>query len=324
MLTAVLVGAVELVVVSLEISQVLKGHLVSEDTADTTETLDELTAFLRFVGHKFERGTKVLVLLSEPLEQGLRLGSRFHLQSSRLVHELLSVLVSGGGVHDDLLAGGVSERVSGNVQVLPDNQGLHCTHIESFEGVDNTETVLSGVEGDLVKVLLNQSFLLYELDVGQRVGSELDSLKECFSTTTSQYGLSTDLVETVLSSITDIDDLDNLGEKSGVEQVTSTQVGLELCTTGQHQTSNIDLVVGDEMLDCQLGDFSHIVSPRFLSQTGETQSRLTTSTVLLRKVDGELVNDFSGITGECSKQRTVSVASQVSVVVTTKERGVLT
>lgn len=324
MLTAVLVGAVELVVVSLEISQVLKGHLVSEDTADTTETLDELTAFLRFVGHKFERGTKVLVLLGEPLEQGLRLGSGFHLQSSRLVHELLPVLIGGGRVHDDLLAGGISERVSGNVQVLPDNQGLHCTHIESFEGVDNAETVLSGVEGDLVEVLLNQSFLLYELDVGQRVGSELDSLKECFSTTTSQYGLSTDLVETVLSSITDIDDLDNLGEKSGVEQVTSTQVGLELCTTGQHQTSNIDLVVGDEMLDCQLGDFSHIVSPRFLSQTGETQSRLTTSTVLLGKVDGELVNDFSGITGECSKQRTVSVASQVSVVVTTKERGVLT
>jgi hypothetical protein len=105
------------------------------------------------------------------------------------------------------------------------------------------------------------------------------------------------LVETVLSSVTDIDDLDNLCQQSRVEQVTSTQIRLQLCTTSQDQTGDVDLVSGDEMLDGQLGDFSDIVSSSFLSQTGETQGRLTTSTVLLGKVDGELVDDLTGVSG---------------------------
>jgi hypothetical protein len=110
---------------------------------------------------------------------------------------------------------------------------------------------------------LNQLLLLNELDVGERVGSEFDSL-----------------VETVLSSVRDIDNLDDLGEESRVEQVTSAQISLELGTTGKDESGDVDPIVGDEVLDGEFGNFSNVISSSFLSETRESKSGLTTSTVL--------------------------------------------
>ena len=45
----------------------------------------------------------------------------------------------------------------------------------------------------------------------------------------------------------------------------------------------------------------------FVTQTGETQSGLTTSTVLLWQIDGELVEDLSGVTGQGTEQGTITV-----------------
>ena len=190
-----------------------------------------------------------------------------------------------------LTAGGVAEGVAGNVQSLPDNQCLDSTHVQSLERVDDTETVLSSVQSDLVKVLLDQTLLLDELDVGQRIGSKLDSL-----------------VETVLTTVRDVDDLDDLGQQTGVEQVGSAQVGLQLGATGQHETSDVDLVVGDKVLNSQLGNFTNVVTTSFLTKTRETQGGLTTTTVLLGQVNSELVDDFTGVTGESTEERSVTVA----------------
>ena len=64
------------------------------------------------------------------------------------------------------------------VKRFPHNKSLDRTHVKRLERVVDTETVLSGVESDLVEVLLNETLLLHELDVGERVGSELNSLDE--------------------------------------------------------------------------------------------------------------------------------------------------
>jgi hypothetical protein len=72
----------------------------------------------------------------------------------------------------------ISKGVSNSVQALPDDQGLHGSHIQSLECIDDTETVLSGVQSNLVEISLNKSLLLDELDVGERVGGQFDSL-EC-------------------------------------------------------------------------------------------------------------------------------------------------
>ena len=122
-------------------------------------------------------------------------------------------------------------------------------------------------------------------------------------------GNSTYLVETVLSSVTDIDNFDDLCQQSRVEQVTSTEIRLQLGTSSKNETGDVDSVVGNEMLNGQLGDFSDVVTTGFLSQTGETQGRLTTTTVLLGEVDGEFVNDFTSVTGQGSEQRAVTIAT---------------
>jgi hypothetical protein len=56
------------------------------------------------------------------------------------------------------------------------------------------------------------------------------------------------------------------------------------------------------MLDGQLGDFSHVVVSLFVTKTGETQGRLSSSSVLLRQVDSEFVDDISGVTSQSTEK----------------------
>jgi hypothetical protein len=110
------------------------------------------------------------------------------------------------------------------------------------------------------------------------------------------------LVETVLGTVRDVDNLDDLGSQSSIQQITTRQIALEVGTTSQNQPGHVDLVGGDEMLDGQLGDFTDIVVSLFVTQTGETQRGLSSSTVLLGEVDSEFVDDFTGVSGEGTEE----------------------
>lgn len=125
-------------------------------------------------------------------------------------------------VHNDLGPGRVTEPVPCHLEVLPDDERLDGSELETAEGVVDAEAVLAGVLRDLVKVLLDQPeerytvrqlrreekgtleapLLLHEFHVAETLRSELDSL-----------------IETVLSTIRDIDDLDDFGDQSAVEHV---------------------------------------------------------------------------------------------------------
>jgi hypothetical protein len=60
----------------------------------------------------------------------------------------------------------------------------------------------------------------------------------------------------------------------------------------------------------------------FLSQTGETESGLTTTTVLLGKIDGELVDDFTGVSAQSSEQSTVTIHDdETELLVRLKQLG---
>jgi hypothetical protein len=131
---------------------------------------------------------------------------------------------------------------------------------------------------------------LHKLDVGQTLGSELDCL-----------------IEAVLHSVRDVDDLDDLCSQSRVKHVALVQVVLEIGGTGQDETGDIDLVVGDVVLHSQFGNFADIVVTFLISQTGETQGGLTTTAMLLWEVDREFVDDLAGVSSQSAKQRTVAV-----------------
>ena len=60
---------VELLVILVNRSQVLEVDLVTEEPSNATESFDELSTLLGAVGDKLEVGTKILVLLGEPLQE---------------------------------------------------------------------------------------------------------------------------------------------------------------------------------------------------------------------------------------------------------------
>ncbi len=206
-------------------------------------------------------------------------------------------------------------------KILEDDQGLDSTKLKSLEGVVNAIADAAGVLADLLEIFTNELLLLDELDIAERLGRQLDGL-----------------VETVLATVRYIHDLDDLGLQTLVEHVGSVEVVLEVGGSGENDAGNVDLVGGDEVLNRQLGNLTDVVVPLFFSETGKTKSRLTTTTVLLGKIDGELVNHVTGVAAEGAKQGAVSVHDDeaellirfeqlreglgVELVVTEVERGV--
>ncbi len=243
------------------------------------------------VRDELESGTKVLVVLSDPFQEGT-LGDDVHLLAGGGIKEF--VLVEGllllGVVEDVLLARAILEDPSADLEVFEDNKGFDGTKLEGLESIFNTVANLAGILANLVKVLSNQLLLLDELDVAEGFGRQLDSL-----------------VETVITTVGHINDLDDFGLQTGIEHVGGVEIVLEIGGTGEDETSNVNLVVGDEVLDGDFGNLSDIVVTFLITQTRETQGRLTTTAVLLGQINGELVNDFAGVAAERAKKRAVTV-----------------
>lgn len=208
-------------------------------------------------------------MLSNPFQEGL-LRNNLHLLAGLLIEELVSValLLLLGGVEDDLSAVAVLENPAGDLEVLKDNESLDSTELKGLEGVLDTVAYLTSIRTNFLKVLSNELLLLDELDVAESLRRQLDGL-----------------VETVLTTVGNIDDLDDLCRKTVVKHVGGVKIVLEIGGTSKDETSDVDLVGSDEVLHSQLGNLSDVVVTLFVSQTGETESGLTTTTVLLGKID---------------------------------------
>lgn len=255
---------VEFVFIVVEILKLLKVECVAENGTNATKALDELVAFGGAVGYELEGSTKVAVLLGEPLQHGALI-DYFHLLARLLVHEESSVLLLGlGGVEDDLCSLRALQDPAGDFQVLKDDQGFGCTGFQGLERIVNTIADLARIHRDVVEVGVDELLFLDELDIAERLASQLDGL-----------------VEAVLASVGHVDNLDDLGLQTIIKQIGLVQVVLEVGRTGENDTGDIDLVSRNKVLYCQLRDLSDIVVALFLSQTGETQGRLTTTAVFL-------------------------------------------
>ena len=277
-------------ILGVDLGQLFKVELVPQHGADATEALDELVALARSVGDEFEGRAEVLVALGEPFEEGT-LVDEFHFLARLLVREHLAVgFLALVGVQDDFGAGGGFQDPASDLQVLVHDQCLAGTGLHGFESVFDAVAYFSAVEANLVEVSPNELLLLYEFDVAEGFGCEFDGL-----------------IEPVLTTIGDIDYFDHLGLQAVVEHVGLVEIVLEVCRACEDQTGDVDFILGDVILHGKFGHLAHVVVAFLFPQTGETESGLTTSTVLLGKVDGELMNNISGVATECTKQSTVSV-----------------
>lgn len=207
----------------------------------------------------------LLVVLREPFEQVHWLARLLHLEPGRLVDKLFPVdgaeavdarlpavdlgVVRGRWwwcvcVDDDLGSVRVTEAVACDVEVLPDDEGLDGSKLESAERVLDSEAVLARVLCHLVEVLLDEPegreqqseslpsegngksvlLLLDKLDVAERLGGEFDGL-----------------VETVLASVAHVNDLDDLGDETHVEHVALVELRLEVGASGENDALDVDL-----------------------------------------------------------------------------------
>ena len=103
------------------------------------------------------------------------------------------------------------------------------------------------------------------------------------------------LIESVLSPVADVDQLDDLGLEPLVEHVGLGELSLEVGGPGQDEAGHVGLVVGQEQLDRRLRHLPHVVVPLLHPETSETQRRLSSSAVLLWQIHCELVKHISGV-----------------------------
>ena len=118
---------------------------------------------------------------------------------------------------------------------------------------------------------------------------------------------SSHLIESVLSPITDVDQLDDLGLQPLIEHVGLGQLRLEVRRPGQDQPRHVRLVVGEEESDGGLRHFPDVVVTLLHPQPGEPERRLSSPAVLLGKVHRELVKDVPRVPLQGPEQSPVTV-----------------
>ena len=74
--------------------------------------------------------------------------------------------------------GSITKNITGDVEVLQDDQSFYGAELESLESVFDTEAISASILADLVEILLDELLLLHELDIGEGLRSEFDSLIE--------------------------------------------------------------------------------------------------------------------------------------------------
>lgn len=163
-----LIGIIKLVVVFSDLLVLLKVDLVPEQPADATKAFDKLGALLGSVGDKLEGGAKIFVVFGEPLHQQLLVDDlgfaavlallelglpiwgavEHHHQDNEQKREkmyLCCLLLLGQEDRLFLASGVVLDNVTHDVEVFPNDQGLHRAHVEGLERVAHTKAVAASV-----------------------------------------------------------------------------------------------------------------------------------------------------------------------------------
>lgn len=97
-----------------------------------------------------------------------------------------------------------------------------------------------------------------------------------------------------------------------VEDFRFVAVNLELSGTCDNESLDIWFVVCNEMLCKELATFADVVVSLFLSDTGETDGRLTTAAVLFGEGDHDTLEDFFVVALECGVEDSIAVNNHKS------------
>jgi len=269
----------------LSISDLSKIKSITHDTTDTTETLAELRTLRRLVRDEVQRATELLVVVGQPLNDSLTL-------NGLVVDDVLVRLSSLRSGNDGLFSTSIlaTNDVTVLRQVLPNNNLSDGRHLQSSESITKTVANLAAVLGNLFEIAGKELLLTDELDTSKRISSEVNSLSE-----------------TVLTTVRNIVDTDDDVHETGIKKIRGCELLLEFGGTGEDETSDSGLIVGNEAGNSGFSDLTHVVMTLLKTNTSETKSGLTTTTVLLRKLDVELVKDCTSRTSDLTEESTVTI-----------------
>ena len=248
-----MLAIIELILIT-NISQLFKIDLVAQHSANTTKALHKLISLARAIRHEFQARAEILVALSKPFKERA-LVDEIHFLSCLLIHKHLAVgFLAFLGMDNDFRATGGFEDPASDFEILINDQSLASAGFKGFKRVVDSVTDFPAVEIDFVKVFIDETFFLDELDITQSLRCQVYSL-----------------IETILTTVRDVDDFDDFALEAIVEHVGLIEVVFEICRTSEDETCYIDFVLGDEVLDCEFGDFADVVVAFLFSETGETE-----------------------------------------------------
>mmetsp|Transcript_65180 Transcript_65180/g.180799 ORF Transcript_65180/g.180799 Transcript_65180/m.180799 type:complete len:280 (+) Transcript_65180:288-1127(+) len=261
---------IAVVLFEVRLIKVLELHLVAHQSTNAAEALAKLVALLGPVGDELELCAKALVSLHDPLDEQLVVND-IQLHTSLRIAIKLCVLRLLRSHEKDLLriSVGIADLDALQLYALPDDEGLHRTHVQALHRVFVAKAVLAGVLRHFIQKLCDQLLLLHELYVLQRLSGELNGL-----------------VEAILTSIGNVQHgLDDDGVEARVPQVACRQLCLKVCRASNDEACDVRLGICDKALGGDLADLPDVIVPLLQAQPRKTEGGLTAATVLLWQLD---------------------------------------
>lgn len=115
------------------------------------------------------------------------------------------------------------------------------------------------------------------------------------------------LVQPIILAIADIKLTQDNSLKTCIKNVRLIALSLNHSRPSQNQPLNIRLIISNKMLCSQLTNFPNIIVSLLLTNTRKTQSRLTTTTMLLRQLDIHPLQNFLIVSLQSSIKHTVTI-----------------
>ena len=129
------------------------------------------------------------------------------------------------------------------------------------------------------------------------------------------------LVETLIEAVRDVDSCDDYILETIVKVITLLHDKLEIGATSDDNTTNVRSVIGDEVLSGQLTALDDVQMALLLSETCETNSRLTTTTVLFGQLHWHALDDLLVISLQSGEKHSITVDDdKAEFVVVLQER----
>lgn len=231
---------------------ILQFDLVSQESADSSESLHELESFLRLVGDELQLRSELGVVGAEPLGKRLSLDHVVGDLGVGIAEELLVLFLSGcQNEHLGVSFDRMLEHKSVGFDVFEQHERLKCSQFQRLDRVLDSKHNQASVKGDLFEELADELLFCDELYVRKSLCCQCDSF-----------------VQAVFSSIGYINHLNDFTSQARIKIFS--ELEFEICISSQDNSLDIRHVICNEVSCRHLSNLCQIILSLLLSESGKT------------------------------------------------------